>query len=155
MKYIYFLIALLIHLSVAASPLTEKVDAMISRSIPLVSTEELVEETKTGAKPLLLDTRSKEEFAVSHLSGAIWVGFEKFDFRKLPEIEKRSAIIVYCSIGYRSEKIGEKLRAAGYKNVRNLHGGIFAWANEGRACGQRRKADGNRPRLRQEMVGAA
>jgi len=39
-------------------------------------------------------------------------------------------MVVYCSIGYRSEKIGEKLLRLGYKNVYNLYGSIFEWANE-------------------------
>ena len=39
--------------------------------------------------------------------------------------------VVYCSIGVRSEKIGEKLQAAGYTNVKNLYGGIFQWKGEG------------------------
>ena len=133
MKPLFFAIALLIHLPAAASPLQEKVDALISRSVPLVSTDELAGEMKSGRKYLLLDTRRKEEFSVSHLAGATWTGFENFDLKKLSGIEKSSAIVVYCSIGYRSEKIGEKLKAAGYRNVRNLYGGIFAWANEGRA----------------------
>ena len=133
MKLPFLLIALLIHCPATASPLLEKVDAVISRSIPMVSTAELAEEMKAGGKPVLLDTRGKGEFSVSHLKGAHWVGFENFDLKRLPGIEKRSVIVVYCSIGYRSEKIGEKLRAAGYGNVRNLYGGIFAWANEGRA----------------------
>jgi predicted sulfurtransferase len=33
-------------------------------------------------------------------------------------------------VGVRSEKIGEKLIAAGYKNVLNLYGGIFEWVNQ-------------------------
>jgi hypothetical protein len=38
---------------------------------------------------------------------------------------------VYCSIGYRSEKIGEQLQKLGYKNVYNLYGSLFAWVNRG------------------------
>ena len=49
---------------------------------------------------------------------------------KLHGINKNAPIIVYCSVGYRSEKISEKLLAAGYKNVENLYGGIFEWKNK-------------------------
>lgn len=38
---------------------------------------------------------------------------------------------MYCSIGYRSEKIAKKLLENGYDNVSNLYGGIFEWANQG------------------------
>ena len=39
--------------------------------------------------------------------------------------------MVYCTVGYRSGKVVEQLRKAGYKNVYNLHGSIFEWVNEG------------------------
>jgi len=48
---------------------------------------------------------------------------------ELAGIDKDAPIVIYCSVGYRSEKIGEKLQKAGYKNVINLWGGIFDWAN--------------------------
>jgi len=37
--------------------------------------------------------------------------------------------VVYCSVGYRSERIGEKLLDKGFTNVYNLYGGIFDWIN--------------------------
>jgi predicted sulfurtransferase len=43
---------------------------------------------------------------------------------------KNSKIVVYCSLGIRSEDIGEKLKKAGYKNVYNLYGGIFEFKNQ-------------------------
>ena len=46
---------------------------------------------------------------------------------------KDASIVIYCSVGVRSEKIGEKLIAAGYTNVKNLYGSIFEWVNEGNA----------------------
>ncbi|SDD58072.1 Rhodanese-related sulfurtransferase [Pricia antarctica] len=84
---------------------------------------------------VLLDAREKEEYEVSHLKNAIWVGAKTFDLDSVvPKIEdKNTEIIVYCSIGVRSENIGEKLMDAGYPNVKNLYGGIFEWKNEGHA----------------------
>lgn len=83
-------------------------------------------------KSILLDARPAKEYDVSHLQNAIRVGFTDFSFDKLQGIKKTTPIIVYCSVGYRSEKITEKLNAAGYTNVQNMVGGIFEWANEGR-----------------------
>lgn len=39
--------------------------------------------------------------------------------------------MVYCSIGVRSEQIGEQLKQVGYSNIKNLYGGIFEWKNTG------------------------
>ena len=48
----------------------------------------------------------------------------------MAHIPKNKEIIVYCSVGYRSERIGEKLLDMGYTKVYNLHGGIFDWKNQ-------------------------
>lgn len=50
---------------------------------------------------------------------------------RVKDVAKGSEIIVYCSIGKRSEKITQKLTKAGYSNVSNLYGGIFEWVNQG------------------------
>lgn len=81
---------------------------------------------------VLLDTRKIQEYNISHLKNAIWVGYESFKQKyvssKFPD--KNTPLIVYCSIGVRSEDIGEKLKKAGYTNVKNLYGGIFGWKNQ-------------------------
>jgi rhodanese-related sulfurtransferase len=80
---------------------------------------------------IFLDTREKEEFEVSHIKGAKWVGFETFSMEILQDIPKNQPIIVYCSIGARSQDIGKKLLKEGYTQVYNLYGGVFHWVNEG------------------------
>lgn len=82
---------------------------------------------------ILLDTRELEEFETSHLKNSIWVGYEDFDLNHAMSLlpKKDAPIVLYCSIGVRSEDIGEKLQKAGYSNVKNLYGGIFQWKNEG------------------------
>lgn len=96
-------------------------------SVPYVSVEDLSAESV-----LLLDTRKKEEYEVSHLKDALWVGHKEFNEKdilaKIPNRE--DSIVVYCSIGVRSENIGERLMAMGYTNVQNLYGGIFEWKNK-------------------------
>jgi rhodanese-related sulfurtransferase len=103
---------------------------LYSNSVPTISVDSLanIEQAK---KPILLDTRAKAEFDVSHLSGAKWVDYETFTPEMVKDIGKDQPIVVYCSVGYRSEKIGEKLKALGYTDVENLYGGIFEWKNDG------------------------
>ena len=50
----------------------------------------------------------------------------------LEAIDPVRTVVVYCSIGYRSSRLAEKLRARGIENVFNLEGSLFQWANEGR-----------------------
>jgi len=85
---------------------------------------------KTNA--VLLDARELKEFQVSHLKNAICVGYDNFDLKatikQFPN--KQQDIVVYCSLGIRSEDIAEQLQNAGYTNVKNLYGGIFEWKNK-------------------------
>jgi rhodanese-related sulfurtransferase len=119
--------------SAEPSTLQKSVDALIARSVPLVTTAELAVMMPQTAPPIILDSREKKEFEVSHLPTAQWIGYEDFDLSRVASINRDKPVIVYCSVGYRSEKIGEQLLRAGFKNVMNLYGGIFAWANEKRA----------------------
>lgn len=80
---------------------------------------------------VLLDTRSYEEYEISHIQGARWVGFDAFNVGKVDNLPKDTTIVLYCSVGYRSDLVGKKLKDAGYGKVYNLWGGIFAWINQG------------------------
>jgi rhodanese-related sulfurtransferase len=79
---------------------------------------------------VLLDSRTEAEFAVSHLRGARRVDPDATDFASL-ELPPRALVIVYCSVGWRSAAVADRLRQTGAR-TRNLAGGIFGWANEGR-----------------------
>ncbi len=81
---------------------------------------------------VFLDTRAQEEYKVSHINNALWCDYNSFKIKHLKNIDKNAKIVVYCTVGYRSEKIGEKLQRAGFTNVSNLYGGIFAWATAGK-----------------------
>ena len=102
-----------------------------TRSIPYISIAELRMRMATS-DITVLDTREYEEFAVSHLPTAQYVGYSNFSSEEiLTSIpNKDQPIVVYCSLGIRSEEIGEKLKKAGYTNVKNLYGGIFEWKNK-------------------------
>ena len=89
-----------------------------------------VKELQAESNALILDARAKEEFEISHIEDAQWVGYENFNTSFLDGIGHETKIIVYCSVGYRSEKIAEKITALGYTDVYNLYGGIFEWINQ-------------------------
>ena len=100
---------------------------LLSHSVPEVT----VSQVKMMNDVLLLDAREWKEYQVSHLKNAKFVGYDEFDLDKLKLINKNKKIVLYCSVGYRSEKIADKLKQAGYTNVSNLYGGIFEWVNQG------------------------
>jgi len=104
-------------------------NTILSDSVHLISVDSLT--AMSDENYLLLDTREKQEFLVSHIPGARHVGYEAFFEESLSDVDKNETIVVYCSVGYRSEKIGEKLKEAGFTDVQNLYGGIFEWVNSG------------------------
>jgi len=106
----------------------QTIDSLYSNRVTLISIEELIKIDKYNL--YILDTREEDEFNVSHLKNARQVGNFWFDMRKVYDIPKNATVVVYCSVGVRSEKIAEKLSASGYKNVFNLYGGIFEWINQ-------------------------
>jgi rhodanese-related sulfurtransferase len=103
-------------------------DSLYEHRVPLISVEDLIKLNKKEV--YILDTREEEEFNVSHIKNARNVGYFWFDMRNIYDIPMNATIVLYCSVGMRSEKIGKKLLEAGYKNVYNLYGSIFEWANE-------------------------
>lgn len=82
-----------------------------------------------SSETFFLDAREWREFEVSHLDRSLWVGYDDFDLKRVGNLPKGSKIVVYCSVGYRSEKVSKKLLAAGFSNVQNMVGGIFEWMN--------------------------
>lgn len=104
----------------------EKMTSLYKGTVPLIKTSELSGKTNT----IILDTRSPEEFDISHIAGATMIDYDNFSKSDVKNIEKDSEVIVYCSVGYRSERIGEKMQKMGFTNVRNLYGGIFDWKNQ-------------------------
>jgi rhodanese-related sulfurtransferase len=111
----------------AQNTIPSVLEKLNKKTVPYITVGEL----KQKEKFILLDTRENKEFKISHLPNAINVGYDKFDSDKIVSIlkDKNELIVVYCSIGIRSEIIGEKLLKLGYKNVLNLYGGIFEWKN--------------------------
>ncbi|MBL7941977.1 MAG: rhodanese-like domain-containing protein [Flavobacteriales bacterium] len=104
---------------------SEMANEMAGTSIPTVRASEI------PVNAILLDAREAEEFAVSHIPGARPIGYKHFSPSDCADIPKDAEIVVYCSVGYRSSKVAEQLRDAGYTNVHNLWGGIFNWINNG------------------------
>jgi rhodanese-related sulfurtransferase len=101
--------------------------ALLSHNVKEITVTELTKQKKVT----LLDARSSAEYAVSHLENALLVGYDDFNIEKVKDLDKKTPIVVYCSVGYRSEKVAEKLKQAGFTNVSNLYGGIFEWINQG------------------------
>lgn len=84
------------------------------------------------AQPVLLDARTQDEYAVSHLQGAVRIDPYRPSLRPLRGFPKDTALVLYSSVGYRGARVANFLERQGYTQVYNLDGGQFRWANSGR-----------------------
>ncbi len=100
-------------------------DGLLAHSVPEIEAQS----TTYDSTILYLDARELAEYKVSKIEDAQWVGYNDFNLTRVENIDKDQPIIVYCSIGYRSEKVTEQLKANGFTNVTNMLGGLFEWAN--------------------------
>jgi len=105
----------------------KKVANTLSHTVDFISPIQLAQ---IKDQSFVLDTRELEEYNISHIPGAHYSSYSEFDIEPYLELPRDTTLVVYCSIGYRSEKIGEKLQAAGFTNVYNLYGSLFEWANQ-------------------------
>lgn len=128
-KVTYLLLFFLtVQTCLAQDSLSQLLKRYNTKNIPYISVQELAM-PKTNYK--ILDAREPNEYQVSHLNNAIFVGYKDFKIETvLNEIpNKKDTIVVYCSLGIRSEAISKKLKDEGYTSVYNLYGGIFEWKN--------------------------
>jgi phage shock protein E len=73
--------------------------------------------------PTIIDVRTAEEFAESHLKGAINIDVLQPDFKnRISRLDKTKIFKVYCRSGGRAGKASELMNSAGFKNVENLGG---------------------------------
>ncbi|MDA8021215.1 MAG: rhodanese-like domain-containing protein [Thermoanaerobaculia bacterium] len=99
-------------------------------SAPQLSTEALARRLDVGEEIVLLDVREPEEYAVSHLPGAVRV--DPGAHPALPEgVDSSLPVVAYCSVGWRSSHWVEGLRSQGI-DAMNLEGSIFQWVAEDR-----------------------
>ncbi len=78
---------------------------------------------------ILLDVREPHELAISALPGAVNIPLGMLAAR-LAELDSAKDMVVFCKSGTRSTRALELLASAGFKKVKNLKGGINAWAQE-------------------------
>ena len=80
----------------------------------------------------LVDVRTPEEFAAGHLQGAALVDFKSADFEaEIGKLPREAKVLIYCRSGHRSGLAMQRMRALGFRDVRDIGGGINAWSAAG------------------------
>ncbi|HYC27092.1 MAG TPA: ThiF family adenylyltransferase, partial [Nitrososphaerales archaeon] len=94
-----------------------------------ITVGELKASLDRGDEVVLVDVREPYEYSICHLQGSKLVPLAEVPARK-DELSKDKAMVVYCHVGVRSTSAVAYLRKEGFRNARNLRGGIDAWATD-------------------------
>ncbi len=94
-----------------------------------ITVQELKQMLDQGQDVFLLDVRLPVEGTICTLPGGTMMPLAQLP-QRLAELDPNTRTVVYCHIGIRSASAVALLRRAGFSSVRNLKGGIHAWAQE-------------------------
>ncbi|MFN8481624.1 MAG: molybdopterin-synthase adenylyltransferase MoeB [Anaerolineae bacterium] len=78
---------------------------------------------------VLVDVRDPHEWEIGHIEGAHLIPLGDLPAR-MHELDSRNDIVLQCRSGVRSMKALNLLRDAGFSRLKNMTGGILAWADE-------------------------
>lgn len=97
-----------------------------------ISAEALLRRIESGAAPVILDVRSRAEFARGHVPGARHVPFWRVS-RRIDEVvvDRDAELVVYCGHGPRAGMAGRALRRKGFTGIRYLDGHFSRWRGAG------------------------
>ena len=105
------------------------VPAIEGLEVPEVAAAEVRDALDRGDEFLLLDVREPDEVTTAQIEGSRGLPLGELETR-MDELAswRQRRIVVHCHTGARSARACQALRAAGFRNVANLAGGIEAWS---------------------------
>lgn len=101
--------------------------AQTGGALPQITVEDLKQRLDAGNSPVILDVRKPDEYAICKLPNSILIPLSELPSR-LQELNPDVEMVVHCKLGGRSSQAVAFLREHGFANVKNLTGGIQAWA---------------------------
>lgn len=99
----------------------------VTQNIPEIQPEDLKRRLDAGEDIFVLDVREPHEYQICSLNGHL---IPLGDLpKRMNELDSSREIVAHCRSGVRSGKAVDFLRQAGFRKVKNLAGGILAWAD--------------------------
>ncbi|PYM15100.1 MAG: sulfurtransferase [Candidatus Rokuibacteriota bacterium] len=92
-----------------------------------ITPRDLKQRLDANDHPVLLDVRQDWETQICRLANAVHIPIEEIELRT-EELDPSAETVVYCHQGVRSAAVAEYLRQLGFRDVKNLAGGLDAWA---------------------------
>lgn len=94
-----------------------------------IDVKQLAQKIQNEEGFILLDVREEFELAISKLDNFVHISMDDI-YERHTELDKEKEILVICRTGNRSNKVAAYLMNKGFKNVKNVAGGINAFAEE-------------------------
>jgi rhodanese-related sulfurtransferase len=94
----------------------------------VINAIELKEKIDRGDKFVLLDVREPHEYQIARIPGSKLIPLGELP-KHLNELDKDADIVAHCKSGMRSQKAVDLLKANGFKQARDMTGGILAWSD--------------------------
>lgn len=101
------------------------------QSIPQISVEEFAVQRANGSPLQMIDVREPHELAIASLDGFINLPLSQFEqwSEQVPTmLDPHAETVVMCHHGMRSAQMCQWLMHQGFTDVKNLAGGIAAYA---------------------------
>jgi rhodanese-related sulfurtransferase len=108
---------------VAANVLMNKLEGRVE-SIGVSEVKEKLEKPKEPFQ--VLDVREEEEVKKRRIPGSTWIPLRELE-KRINELDRNKELAVHCQSGLRSYKACLKLQCGGFKNVKNVDGGLLCW----------------------------
>ncbi|OQA22228.1 MAG: Coenzyme A disulfide reductase [Actinobacteria bacterium ADurb.Bin346] len=90
-----------------------------------IDAEELKERLAVDSSPAVIDVRTKREFEISHIEGAVNIPVDELR-SNIEKLDRDSEIVLLCRTSYRSYLAYRILKNNGFKNVKNLNGSYMS-----------------------------
>ena len=108
---------------------SQQEDTSLSEPNWEINVSDLHAQIQGDPKPFILDVRNPVEYEICKLPESVLIPLSQLP-QRTGELDPDKEIIVHCKTGQRSAQAVEFLRQAGFQKVKNLLGGIEAWAEE-------------------------
>jgi adenylyltransferase/sulfurtransferase len=104
-------------------------DGRISSNIEEITVSELSAAMARGDDVTLLDVREPHEYQICHIDGGQLLPLSELQAR-MHELDTSRRYYVHCKSGVRSVEAIERIQEAGFTRLKNVAGGIAAWAEQ-------------------------
>ena len=130
-KYSFLFFAILTLVIESCNNVQKTNDKVMTQTIEVVAPKAMYEILLNDPSAQLVDVRTKDEFAVSHLKDAQNICVTDNDFKqKVAFLDRSKPVYVYCKKGGRSAQASKILKQMGFTKIFDLQGGITNWEQQ-------------------------